>query len=101
MNTQPDLCYAVNQLNQAMVQPTKMFWKAAKHVLRYLRSTSQYGLWYKWTEGVKLQDFTNVDWVGNPSNWNSTSGVIFNLGSARVSWYSRKKRSVALCSTKA
>eukprot|EP00253_Pinus_taeda_P033913 PITA_33913 len=49
-----NLCYAVNQLSQSMVQPTKLFWKDAKHVLRYLRGTSQYGLWYKWTEGVKL-----------------------------------------------
>eukprot|EP00253_Pinus_taeda_P029149 PITA_29149 len=45
---------AVNQLSQAMVQPTKLFWRAAKHVLRYLRGTSQYGLWYRRIEGVKL-----------------------------------------------
>eukprot|EP00253_Pinus_taeda_P017561 PITA_17561 len=40
VNTQPNLCYAVNQLSQAMLQPTNMFWKEAKHVLRYLRGTS-------------------------------------------------------------
>eukprot|EP00253_Pinus_taeda_P004066 PITA_04066 len=45
VNTQPDICYAVNQLSQAMVKPTKLFWKAGKHVLRYLRGTSGYGLW--------------------------------------------------------
>ena len=33
VNTRPNLCFAVNQLSQAM------FWKAAKHVLRYLRGT--------------------------------------------------------------
>eukprot|EP00253_Pinus_taeda_P025903 PITA_25903 len=81
-----------------MVQPTKMFWKAAKHVLRYLKGTSQYGLWYRRTEGVKLQGFTNADWAGSPSNWKSTSGGIFNLGSAAVSWYSKKQSSVALSS---
>eukprot|EP00253_Pinus_taeda_P002968 PITA_02968 len=54
VNTRPDLCFAVNQLSQAMVQPTKMFWKAAKHVMRYLRGTSQFGLWYRQTKGVKL-----------------------------------------------
>ena len=100
MNTQPDLCYAVNQLSQAMVQPTKMFWQTKKHVLRYLRGTSQYGLWYRWTEGVKLQGFTDADWVGSPSDQKSTSGGIFNLGSMTVSWYSRKQRSVALNSAK-
>eukprot|EP00253_Pinus_taeda_P005968 PITA_05968 len=96
-----DLCYAVNQLSQAMVQPTKMFWKAAKHVLRYLIGTSQYGLWYRQTDGVKLQDFTDVDWVGSPSDWKSTSGGIFNLGSAVVSWYKRKQGAVALSSVDA
>jgi hypothetical protein len=47
VNTRPNICYAVNQLSQAMVKPTKLFWKASKHVLRYLRGTSEYGLWYK------------------------------------------------------
>lgn len=86
----------VNQLSQAMVQPTKMFWKAAKHVLRYLKGTSQYRLWYRRTEGVKLQGFTDADWAGSPSDRKSTSEEIFNLGSVAVSWYSRKQRSVAL-----
>eukprot|EP00253_Pinus_taeda_P036170 PITA_36170 len=54
VNTRPDLCNAVNQLSQVMVHPTKIFWKEAKHVLRYLRGTSQYGLWYRRIEGVKL-----------------------------------------------
>ena len=61
MNTRPDLRYVVNQLSQAMVQPTKMFWKATKHALIYLRGTSQYGLWYRRSEGVKLQGFTDAD----------------------------------------
>ena len=84
-----------------MVQPTKMFWKAIKHVLRYLRGTSWYRLWYIWTKGVKLQGFTDADWAGSPSDWKSTLGGIFNLGSAAVSWYSRKQRSVALSSVEA
>jgi len=87
VNTRPDLCFAVNQLSQAMVQPTKLFWKAVKHVLRYLRGTSQYGLWYKWTEGVKLQGFTHADWAGSPTYWKSTYGGIINLGSTTISWY--------------
>ena len=29
VNTRPDICYAVNQLSQAMVKPTKLFWKAS------------------------------------------------------------------------
>ena len=28
VNTGPYICYAVNQLSQVMVKPTKLFWKA-------------------------------------------------------------------------
>eukprot|EP00253_Pinus_taeda_P006507 PITA_06507 len=83
----------LGELSQAMVQPTKLFWKASKHVLRYLRGTYQYGLWYRQIEGVKLQGFTDADLAGSPSNQKRTLGGIFNLGSAVVSWYSRKQRS--------
>eukprot|EP00253_Pinus_taeda_P033010 PITA_33010 len=36
VNTRPNMCYAFNQLSQAMVRPTK----ATKHALRYLRGTT-------------------------------------------------------------
>ena len=60
-NTRPDIFYVVNQLSQTMVKPTKLFWKVDKHVLRYLRGTSEYGLWYIQTNEVKLHGFTDAD----------------------------------------
>ena len=66
VNTRPNICYAVNQLSQPMVKPTKLFWKVGKHVLRYLRGTylrgtSGYGLWYRQSDEVKLCGFTDAD----------------------------------------
>eukprot|EP00253_Pinus_taeda_P009564 PITA_09564 len=87
---------AVNPLIQAVVRLTKLYWKAENNMLRYLKGTSQYGLWYRWTDGVKLQGFTDVDWAGSPSDGKSTSRGIFSIGSAAVSWYNRKQRSIAL-----
>jgi hypothetical protein len=98
VNTRPYICYVVNQLSQAMVKPTNLFWKAGKHVLRYLKGTSKYGLWYKQMDEVKLHGFMDVDWAGNPTDRKSTSGGIFSIGSTVVSWYSRKQTSVALSS---
>ena len=94
VNTRPDICYAVNQLSQAMVKPTNLFWKAGKHVLRYLRGTSGYGLWYRQEDEVKLCGFTDADWARSPTDRKSTSGGVFSIGSTVVSWYSRKQRSV-------
>jgi hypothetical protein len=96
VNARPKIFYAVNQLSQAMVKPTKLFWKAGKHVLRYLKGTFEYGLWYRQTDEVKLHDFTDVDWAGIPTDKKSTSGGIFSIVSTVVSWYSRKQRSVCV-----
>eukprot|EP00253_Pinus_taeda_P021778 PITA_21778 len=92
---------AVNHLSQEMVKPTKLYWKAAKHVLRYLRGITRYGLWYRRTEGVKLQGFTDANWARSPYDRKSTLLGIFNIGSEIVSWYRRKERSVALISVEA
>eukprot|EP00253_Pinus_taeda_P031167 PITA_31167 len=89
------------EVSQSMVKPTKLFWKTGKHVLRYLRGTSGYGLWYRQEDGVKLCGFIDADWVGNPTDRKSTSRGIFSIGSTAISWYSRKHRSVALSSAKA
>ena len=79
-----------------MVKPTKIFWKLGNHALRYLRSTSEYGLSFKWIEGVKLQGFMDTDWASSPSDIKSTSGGIFNIGSTTFSTYNKKQRYVAL-----
>jgi hypothetical protein len=100
VNTILDICYAVNQMSQAMVKPTKLFWKAGKHVLIYPRGKHEYGLWYRQTNEVKLHGFTDADWAGSPTDRKSTSGGIFSIRSTTVSWYSKKQRSVALSSTK-
>jgi len=50
---------------------------------------------------VKLQGFIDADLAGRPSDQKSTSGGIFNLGSATVSWYNKKYRLVALSSAEA
>jgi len=90
VNTRPDMCYEVKKFIQAMVKPTKLYWKETKHVLRYLRGTTQFGLWYRLTKRVKMQGFIDADWAGSPLDRKNTSGEIFNVGSATVSWYNKK-----------
>jgi hypothetical protein len=101
VNTRPYIFYVVNQLIQAMVKPTKIFWKAGKHVLGQLRRKSEYGLWYRQMDEVKLHGFTDADWMSIPMDRKSTSGGIFSIGSIVISWYSRKHRSMALISAEA
>jgi hypothetical protein len=79
-----------------MSEPRQLHWVAAKHVLRYLRGTVGYGLRYFSSGEVMLQGYTNSDWAGSADDRKSTSGTYFSLGSAMISWISRKQKSVAL-----
>jgi len=79
-----------------MVKPTKLHWKATKQVLIYLRGVLDFGLWYRRSDGVNIQGFIDLDWVGSPSYRKRKFRAIFSVGLASVSWYSRKQRSIAL-----
>ena len=59
VNTRPDMSYAVNTLSQYMVEPRRAHWVAAKHVLRYLKGTIDYGLNYEKRDGIEFTSHTN------------------------------------------
>lgn len=101
VNTRPDICFDVNTLSQFMVEPRRVHWVAAKHVLCYLRGTVDFGLSYVQGDGVKLVGFTDSDWAGSAVYRKSTSRCCFNLGSEVVSWFRMKQKSVALGSIEA
>ena len=90
VNTRPDLCFAVNTLSQFMVEPRSVHWVAAKHVLRYLSGTVDFGLDYRRSEGIRLVGYTDSDWAGSVADLKSTSRCCFSLGLTIVSWFSRK-----------
>ena len=73
-------------------------WNDAKRVLRYLKSTSNYGLTFKKT-GEDLVGYVDADWAGCPDDRRSYNGYAFIFGNATVSWEAKKQRTVALSST--
>ena len=77
-----------------------MHWVAAKHVLRYLRRTVGYGLRYTSSSDLTLVNYSYFDWDGSVDDRKSTYRCYFSLGSAMVSWFSRKQSAVALSMAK-
>jgi hypothetical protein len=51
---------------------------------------------YTASNNIQLHGFTKSDWAGSAKDKNNTSGMCFSLGSAMISWGSRKQKSVAL-----
>jgi hypothetical protein len=56
-------------------------WLTTKHLFRYLRGTSGYGLRYASDGDMKLQSYTDSDWAGSAVDQKSTSGCCFSMGS--------------------
>jgi hypothetical protein len=99
-NTRPDIFFAVNTLSQFLVEPRRVHLVAAKHVMRYLKGTMDYGLNYDGDHEFTLSGYTDADWVGIVVDRKSTSRCCFSLGSAMISWQSRKQSSISLSTTK-
>ena len=89
-NTKPDICFAVNTLGQYLVQPRRVHLVTTKHVMRYLKGTIDFGLYYDGIHEYRLYGYTDVDWDGSILDMKNTLGRCFSLGSAMSSWFSRK-----------
>ena len=92
----PDICFAVNTLGQYVVQPTWVHLIATKHVMRYLKGTIYFGLYYDGSHEYRLYGYTDADWAGSILDRKSTSGRCFCSGSTMSSWFSKKQSSVSL-----
>jgi hypothetical protein len=95
-NTRPDICFSVNTLSRFLEEPRHVHLVAAKHVMRYLNGTLDCGLNYDGDHDFILSGYTYSDWAGSVSDRKNTSGCCFSLGSAMISWQSRKKSGIAL-----
>jgi hypothetical protein len=98
-NTRPDLCFVVNTLSQYLVDRRRVHLVYAKHVMRYLKGTLDFGLCYTGDRDFKSVGYTDSDWVGSVYDRKRTSRCCFSLGSAMTSWQSRKQSSISLSTT--
>ena len=64
--------------------------------MRYLKGTIDFVLYYDGNHDYRLYGYTYEDWDGSVLYKRSTSSGCFCLGSAMISWISRKQSSIAL-----
>ena len=98
-NTRPDICFAVNTLSQYLVKPRCVHWIATKHVMRYLKGTIEFGLYYDGNHDYILYGYTDTDWARSISDRKNTSSICFYLGFTMSSWFSKKQSNVSLSTT--
>ncbi|KAL0300012.1 UNVERIFIED_CONTAM: Retrovirus-related Pol polyprotein from transposon TNT 1-94 [Sesamum angustifolium] len=103
-NTRPDIAFSVNLLARYSSTPTKRHWNGVKHILRYLRGTSDMGLYFERHENVKatnLVGYSDAGYLSDPHKAISQSGYVFMYGGTAISWRSTKQTLVATSSNHA
>lgn len=99
--TRPDIMFIVSLISRYMECPTELHLEAAKRLLRYLKGTADFGLFYKRGRQQELIAYTDSDYAGDMDDRKSTSGYVFMMGSGAVSWSSKKQPVVTLSTTEA
>ena len=102
--TRPDLCYIVTKLSQKMSKPSQVDLSTAKHVLRYLKGTSELSLTFrKSNTPLTLQGYCDSDWGASTTDRPSVTGYNYQLSQTGplISWKSRKQPTVALSTCEA
>ncbi len=99
----PHILHVVNQVSRFFEKPNTSHWKAAKHVLKYLKGTTNLRLTFLKNSNTKLTGDADADWSGDLDHRKFTTGYYFKFqgtGGA-ISWEVKKQATVALSSTEA
>jgi len=72
-----------------------------KRILKYLKGTADYGLYYSTAQSDHLKAFSDADYAGDVNTRKSITGYVLKLGESTVAWSSQKQKSVALSTTEA
>ena len=86
-NTRLDICFAMNTLSQFLTHMRNVHLIAAKHILRYLRGTIDYGLKYDMNQNINLESYVDSYWAGSAIDRKSTSRCYFSMRLGVSSWF--------------
>jgi hypothetical protein len=96
-----DMMFSVCKCARYQASPRESHLKATKRILRYLKGTHDFGLWYPKGSNFELIGYSDSDYDGCKIDRMSTGDTCQLLGRSLVSWSSKKQNSVALSTAEA
>ncbi|XP_038902454.1 secreted RxLR effector protein 161-like [Benincasa hispida] len=82
-----------------MAAPRTIHFIVVLCILRYVKGTLGHGLQFSSQSSLVLSGYSDVDWVGDPTDQRSTSDYCLYLGDSHISWRSKKQSVVSHSST--
>ena len=100
--------YSVGNINYSVgvcviyrANPKESHMTALKRIIKYVKTTTEFDVWYSKDTNDVLVGHFNADWAGNADDRKSTSGGCFYVGNNLVCWMSKKQNSISLSTAKA
>ena len=94
--SRPNIMFSVCMCARFQANPKESHLSAVKRIMRYLLGTINIGLWYPKNSTCNLIGYSDSDFSSSKTDRKSTSGTCHFIGSALVSWHSKKHNSVTL-----
>ena len=99
--SRPDIQFGVCLCVRFQANPKESHFEAAKRIIKYLKGTTNVGLWYPCDSNITLSGFSDLDYRGCKLDRKSTSGTCHLLGSSLISWNSKKQACVTISTAEA
>ena len=94
--SRPDISYNVGVCTWYQANPKESHLTTIKRIIKYIKSTSNFGVWYGKDTNDVLARYFDVDWASNSNDCKSTFGGCFYLENNLVSWMNKKQKYISL-----
>ena len=88
--TRPNISYNVGVCDRYQVNPKESHMIALKRIIKYVKTTTNFGVWYNKDTNNVLVGYSNANWAGNGDDRKSTLEGCFYVSNNLVSWMSKK-----------
>ncbi|XP_058783433.1 secreted RxLR effector protein 161-like [Vicia villosa] len=97
----PDIMFSVCLCFHFQANPKESHLMAVKGIMKYLKGTTNVGLWYPKGSICDLLGYSDANYVGYKTDRKSISGTCHILENALLSWSCKKQACVALSTAEA
>jgi len=79
-----------------MESPRQVYLQVVKKIIRYIKGTTTFGLFYSLSKKIEIVGYLDSDWGGDLDKRKNISGNCFMIGKIFYLWLSKKQSIVAL-----
>ncbi|XP_050889605.1 secreted RxLR effector protein 161-like [Lathyrus oleraceus] len=101
ITSHPDIMFNVCLCARFQANTKESHLTDVKRIMKYLKGTTNVGLWYPKGSICSLVGYSDGDYAGSKTGRKSTSGTCHILGKALLSWACKKQACVALSTAEA